>query len=191
MYVLGIDLSEEGVRAANELANAAGLRERLEFRVADMRQRLPLESEMVDAVLCVDSVNHLGERLPVLHEWKRLLRPGGRVLFTDPVVLTGLVTREELDERSMSGPFVFVPPGVNERFIQDAGLQFIEALDTTVETARVAQRWCAARRQREAELAEIEGGDFSATRTHYFALTHRLYLERRLSRIAYLGKRLP
>lgn len=190
LQVIGLDLSEEGVGAANKLAQAAGLEDRVVFHVADMRRRLTLESEIVDAVLCIDSINHLGERLPVLQEWRRILRPGGRVLFTDPVVLTGLVTREELNERSMSGPFVFVPPGANERFIQEAGLQFIEALDTTVETASVAQRWCAARRHRETELAEIEGADFSVARTHYFELAQRLYAERRLSRIAYLGQRL-
>lgn len=189
LRVTGVDLSPEGVETAIAVSRAAGLQDLLAFQVADMRQRLPLGSTDFDAVLCIDSINHLGERTPVLKEWQRILRPGGRLIYTDPVVLTGLVAREELDERSMSGPFVFVPPGANEQFIADAGLELIESLDTTAGTEAVALRWYEARRQRQAALLDLEGEAFATQRTHYFGLCDRLYAERRLARIAFVAQR--
>jgi SAM-dependent methyltransferase len=39
-------------------------------------------------LLCIDAVNHLRDRAGVFDEWVRLLAPGGRVLFTDPITVT-------------------------------------------------------------------------------------------------------
>jgi ubiquinone/menaquinone biosynthesis C-methylase UbiE len=38
----------------------------------------------------------------VLRDWYRVLRPGGRALFTDAMVVTGMVSSEELATRSSS-----------------------------------------------------------------------------------------
>ena len=47
--------------------------------------------------------------------------PGGRMLYAGPVVVTGLVSNEELATRSTTGYFEFCGPGVNERLIRQAG----------------------------------------------------------------------
>jgi len=57
----------------------------------------------------------------VLRDWHRLLRPGGRMLFTDALVITGPMTSEEIANRASIGFYMFVPPGENERLIREAG----------------------------------------------------------------------
>src|SRR5262249_38675767 len=93
---VGVELYEEAVATGRRMARDAGLQDRVTFARADAGRPLPFESESFDAVLCVDAINHLPDRRGVLTEWARLLRPGGRVLFTDPVVLTGPLSSEEI-----------------------------------------------------------------------------------------------
>ena len=78
---------------------------------------LPFPDGAFDAVLSVDAINHLPDRHGTLTEWARLLRPGGRLLFTDALVVTGPVSKPEIDIRSSLGFYLFVPPGVNEAAI--------------------------------------------------------------------------
>jgi ubiquinone/menaquinone biosynthesis C-methylase UbiE len=65
---------------------------RVAFRLGDATQPLPFDDASFDALMCIDSMNHFPNRLEVFREWRRVLRPGGRALFTDPVAITGLVT---------------------------------------------------------------------------------------------------
>ena len=78
-------------------------------------------------------------------------------MFTDPVVVTGLVSNEELAVRSSVGFFLFGPPGVNEQLIADAGLELVKRDDVTENTAAIAGRWHAARADDEEALVKVEG----------------------------------
>jgi SAM-dependent methyltransferase len=128
--VTGIDVNANGVATAN--AHATGTRVR--FERADATSRLPFEAATFDALLCVDAMNHLPNRADVLAEWKRVLKPAGRALWTDPVVITGPVTKDELDARASIGSFLFVPDGVNERLLSTAGFE-LEAREDASEAA--------------------------------------------------------
>jgi SAM-dependent methyltransferase len=182
--VTGIDRNESGVATAARLAEGAS--QRVRFLVADATERLPFEDSSFDAALCIDSMNHFPDRLPVLREWHRVLRPGRRALFTDPVVVTGLVTNDELALRSSIGLFVFAPPQVNERLIGEAGFRLVKQEDVTANAALVADRWRRARQEREEKLLPIEGRERFEGLQRFFDAVHRLTSERRLSRIAYL-----
>ena len=83
----GLDIQPEGIAHANSLAAKRALTNRANFAVADCSGRLPLGDSSFDAVLCIDSISHLPDRFAALSEWCRLLRRGGRLVFTDPVVL--------------------------------------------------------------------------------------------------------
>jgi SAM-dependent methyltransferase len=182
----GLDSNEHGVAAASELASRAGLAGRVRFMVADANLRLPFEGGSFDALLCIDAMNHLLDRLAVLREWHRVLRPGGRAIFTDPVVITGPVTDDELALRSSVGHFLFVPPGVNERLIDQAGLALVRHEDVTENAASVSGRWRQARDAHQASLIETEGEARFEDLQRFFDAVHRLTAERRLSRIVYL-----
>jgi SAM-dependent methyltransferase len=187
--IIGVDSNESGVETATRLAREAGDADRVEFRVADATARLPFDDNQFDALMCIDSMNHFPNRLEVLREWQRVLAPGGRALFTDPVVITGPVTNDELALRSSIGLFVFVPPMLTERFIEDAGMRLIRQEDVTENAAMTAGRWHDARASRRGDLVKIEGEDRFDGLQRFFAAVHRLTRERRLSRFLYVAEK--
>ena len=93
----------------------------------------------------------------VLGEWHRLLKPGGRLLFTDPIVLTGPVTNREVAIRASIGLFVFVPAGLDETMLEQAGFEVERVEDRTQNMAVNAAGWLDARAKRESDLRAIEG----------------------------------
>jgi SAM-dependent methyltransferase len=186
-HVTGIDANESGVKTASE--NSLQTPTRIDFKVADANSELPFADKTFDALLCIDSMNHFPARLNVFREWRRVLRAGGRAVFTDPVVITGPVTNDELALRSLVGLFLFVPPGVNEQLIKDAGLKLVQKEDVTENAARVSGRWHDARERHQDALIKIEGEERFVGLQKFFAAVHRLTSERRLSRIVYLAER--
>jgi SAM-dependent methyltransferase len=189
--VTGIDVNEAGVATATEMAARAGQAEQVRFTVADANARLPFEDESFDALLCIDSMNHFPDRLAVLREWSRVLRPRHRAVFTDPVVITGPVTNDELALRSSIGLFLFVPAEVNEKLIQVAGFRLVRQEDVSESAALVAGRWRDARDAHRDDLRRIEGEERFEGLQIFFDAVHRLTRERRLSRIAYVVEKLP
>ena len=184
--VTGIDASESGVATATAMAARSEQPERMAFSVADANAALPFEDNSFDALLCIDAMNHFPERPAVLREWCRVLRRGGRAVFTDPVVVTGPVSNDELALRSSIGFFLFVPPGVNETLIEQAGLRLLRLEDVTGNAALVSGRWHAARAAHKADLIGFEGEERFEGLQRFFEAVHRLTSERRLSRIVYL-----
>jgi SAM-dependent methyltransferase len=188
--VAGIDVDENAVATAGRRAAKAGAAAPgAEFRRADGNEPLPFADATFDALLCVDAANHFPDRPRVLREWRRVLRPGGRVLFTDPVVVTGPVTSRELALRASIGPFLFAPPGSTERLLDDAGLELLEREDLTDAAAGIARRWHDARAAERDALVRMEGERRFEDLQAFFEITHRLASERRLSRFAYLARR--
>jgi SAM-dependent methyltransferase len=185
-YVTGIDANESGVDTANRALDDTDLRDRITFKVADANRRLPFKDESFDAVVCIDSMNHFPDRRHVFREWHRVLRPGQRAVFTDPVVVTGPVTNEELALRSLVGVFLFVPPGVNEQLIANAGFRLVQKKDVSENAALVPLRWRYARQRYKDALLEIEGEERFEGVQKFLDAVHNLTRERRLSRIVYL-----
>ena len=183
-HVTGVDVNESGVKTAN--ASAAQARTRVCFEVADANAALPFADDTFDALLCIDSLNHFPDRLNVFREWRRVLRAGGRAVFTDPVVITGPVTNDELALRSSIGLFLFVPSGINEQLITEAGLKLIQKEDVSESAALVAGRWRDARERHRDALIRLEREERFDGLQQFFATVQRLTSERRLSRIVYL-----
>ena len=137
--IVGVDLHEDGVANATRMAHEAGLDARASFLRADASEQLPFESGLFDALLCVDAVNHLRGRPRVFGEWVRLLAPSGRVLFTDPITVTGPLGSDEIAVRASIAYFLFVPPGEDERLLREAGLRVLAVEDATENMAAVAE----------------------------------------------------
>ncbi|MEK6335385.1 MAG: methyltransferase domain-containing protein [Acidobacteriota bacterium] len=187
--VTGIDINAHGVATAIQRAKAHGLSERVAFQEVNVGAGLPFPDLTFDAILCIDSANHFPDRLGVLKEWQRILRTGGQAIFTDPVVVTGPVSNEELAVRSSVGYFLFAPPGVNEHLIEAAGLELVRQEDVTENATVVSKRWYDARAEDYDALVRIEGEERFVKLQEFFAAVHRLTSERRLSRFVYLAQK--
>jgi len=187
--VEGIDVEEQGVRTATRQAEEAGLAARVTFRQADAGGPLPYADASFDAIVCVDAINHLPDRHAVLSEWRRLLRPGGRVAFTDPIMVTGPITNEEAAIRSSIGFFLFTPPGYNEAVLAACGFEDVAAEDRTANMARIARAWWEAREAFAADLRKAEGETTFQGQQRFLDVAARLAEERRLSRWAFHARR--
>jgi SAM-dependent methyltransferase len=187
--VHGLDLHAEGVGAASASAAELGLADSAHFRLGDAAQPLPYESAAFDGVICTDAINHLRDRASVLKEWARVLRPGGRLVFTDPVVVTGAVSNEEIAVRSSIGFFLFVPAGYDQALLAEAKFELVEVVDRTENMARTAHDWRRARANREHDLRQIEGDETYEGQQSFLEVTARLASERRLSRLAFRALR--
>ena len=187
--IVGVDLHDDAVANASRIARAAGLDARARFVRADASGKLPFESGSFQALLCIDAINHLRHRPRVFGDWVRLLAPGGRLLFTDPVTVTGPLGSDEIAIRSSIAYFLFVPPGHDERLLREAGLRVVAVEDATENMASVATRWRAARAKRGVALREIEGDERFHGQQRFLEVAARLARERRLSRFVYLAEK--
>jgi SAM-dependent methyltransferase len=186
---VGVDINPHGIEAAETRARDQGLSSLVSFQLADAAQRLPFPDHSFDAIFCNDSINHIPDRLHVFGDWHRVLRPGGRVLVTDPIVVTGQLTKEEMRVRSSIGYFLFTPAGCNERLLAEAGLVVREVRDVTEEMASISRRWREAREELRAALVELEGAEGFEGVQRFLTVAHTLASERRLSRVMYLAMR--
>jgi SAM-dependent methyltransferase len=190
-HVSGVDLHAEGVASAKANAREIGYEGRAHFYHANAAERLAFEDASFDAVTCIDAINHLPDRLHVLTDWYRVLKPGGRLLFTDPIVLTGLITNEEIAIRASIGLFVFAPQDMDETLLRQAGFDVERSEDRTPNMARNAAGWQAARASREEELRKIEGDEAFFGQQRFLATAAKLAEERRLSRFAIVARKRP
>jgi SAM-dependent methyltransferase len=187
--VTGLDINEFGINNSNELARERNLDSRARFQLADASQPLPFKQNTFDAIISNDAMCHVPKRLAVLKEWYRVLKPGGRMLFTDALVITGLVSHEEIARRSSVGYYYYVSPGVNEKMIERAGFELISCDDLTSSAATVSRRWHDARANHREEMIRIEGESNFEGLQEFLWCVHALTSEGRLSRYMYLARK--
>jgi cyclopropane fatty-acyl-phospholipid synthase-like methyltransferase len=187
--LVGIDLHEQAISNANSLAAQHNLKNRTEFRVVNASEALPFPDAHFDAITCVDAINHISNRLSLIAQWARLLKSGGRLLFTDPTTVTGPLTNEEIAVRGSAGSMLFVPKDYDKDVIAQSGLRLLECRDVTSNMAEVAAKRRAAREKRSAAVRQVEGDRTYEAQQAFLAMTSRLAAEGRLSRFVYLSEK--
>jgi ubiquinone/menaquinone biosynthesis C-methylase UbiE len=184
----GVDVHEQAISTANAMATERGMGE-CNFQVADATAPLPFPDATFDAITCIDAVNHLPNRPGVIADWARVLKRGGRMLFTDPITVTGPLTNAETTVRSSIGFFLFVPLGYDEGVISQCGLRLLLKEDVTANMAKIAAARGAARAKRSAELRELEGDQTFEGQQEFFTVAARIAREGRLSRFLYVAEK--
>ena len=187
--VVGIDILAEGIATATELAQERGLGERAAFLRVDAGGQLPFDEGSFDAALSVDAMCHLPDRLHILRELHRVTSAGARILFTDPTIVTGLVTGSEIAARSSIGLYVYSDRSTNEQLLAEAGFELLRREDLTENTAVIAARWHDAREEFRDALVRDEGESTFEGVQRFLSACDLLARERRLSRYAYLAAR--
>ena len=185
----GVDIEEAAIEHAKALAAAAHLPLGATFVVADCSQQLPFDQGEFDVISCIDAIIHLASRREVFADWFRLLMPGGRLILTDACVLTGLVSKEDLDIRASQGKFHIVPAAFNELMLESAGFELRVCKDTTEAVSNLALRLYHARESRRGALLEEEGAGWFESRQAFLQITAELAATGRLSRFLYVAEK--
>ena len=187
--VVGIDVHEQGISTARSLAGKRGLDRTADFQVVDATQPIPFPDGSFDAITCIDAINHLPNRSRVIADWARLLKPGGRLLFTDPITVTGALTNKEIAIRSSTSFYLFVPLGYDQDILAQCGLELLRFENATLNMAEIAERRMAARAKKNSILREIEGDEGYEEQQEFLSITACLAKEGRLSRFLYVAKK--
>jgi SAM-dependent methyltransferase len=187
--IVGLDVNEAGVCSANRLAQERGLTALSRFAKCDVSQKLPFEDITFDAVFSSDVFCHLPGRAGALAEIFRVLKRGGRLLFSDALVMGGMVSHEEIATRSSIGFYFYSPPGENERLLRGAGFCAVRATDTTENAARISAMWQQAREKGKTELVAIEGQATFDGLQRFLSCVHTLMSEKRLLRYLYTASK--
>lgn len=133
--VICVNISETQNKLNRELNRKAGLDGRVEVLHGDF-ENIPVEADSVDVVWSQDAILHSGNRTRVLDEVKRVLKPGGQFIFTDPMqaddcpegVLQPILDRIHLETL---GSFGFYDSELARR-----GFEKLEVIDMTHQLRR-------------------------------------------------------
>lgn len=83
-HVTCVNISETQNRLNRELNDKAGLTGKIDVVYGDF-ENIPADDASMDVVWSQDAILHSGNRRRVLDEVKRVLKPGGQFIFTDPM----------------------------------------------------------------------------------------------------------
>ena len=80
--VTGIDVLEKDIEIArSRLEHRTEAKCNPEFVVSATIDKITLPSDSFDVILCFDVLEHIMEYEKIIPEWKRILRPGGKILI--------------------------------------------------------------------------------------------------------------
>jgi len=187
--ITGLDINASGISNANQLAQSQNLERLVRFEQCDVAQGLPFANESFDAAFSNDVLCHIPDRPKMFSELFRVLRPGARLLFSDALVIGGILSHEEIATRSSIGYYAFSPPEENERLMEQAGFRALHVTDSSESAAGIARRWHDGREKRKQQLVAAEGeADFEGLQ-RFLSCVQLLTSEKRLLRCIYLAEK--
>jgi SAM-dependent methyltransferase len=184
----GLEVSTAALGVARARAASLDVESLISLQQADLNEPLPFARHSFDAAMSLDVVLHLRDRSTLFCEVAKVLRPGGRFLFTDAGVLTGTVSSEEIRRRSVHGYTSFIAPGRNEALLEAAGLRLLETENRTASVLGNAAGRLAAMRAHRRELEEHSGRAEYERQEDYLEIVVELARREAVSRMMYLAE---
>lgn len=135
--VIGVDATEAMLAVAREKVPAA------DFRLGRL-ERLPVDDDAVDLVICTLALTHVEDLEPVMCEFARVVRPGGRMILADMhplATMTGSIAGFPGDDITAGIPYV---PNLTHHVSSyiaaflAAGLMICECVEPRVDEAVLA-----------------------------------------------------
>lgn len=129
--VIGVDMTPEMIKKARQNARKGGYKN-VEFRLGEV-EKLPVEDHSVDAVISNCVINLVPDKKQAFREAFRVLKPGGRIMISDIVLL------KELPERIRESLELYVGclsgAALKEEYlgaVKEAGFQDVKIIDETI-----------------------------------------------------------
>lgn len=185
---VGLELSPSAIQVGYSRASELGIQMLFTAEVADLNEALPSGLGSFDSALAVDVVLHIRDRQALFREVAKALRPGGRFLLTDAGVVTGAVSNEELQLRSVHGYTQFVPAGWNEELLEATGFRVLETEDRTESVLRNANGRLTAMQNHREELERLSGVTSFKSQSAYLTTVAELASRRAVSRVMFLAE---
>ena len=91
--VTGLDITESRYRTAIRLTDMVGLGHLVDFRLGNALE-MPFEEESFDVVMAEEAFCHIPDKPRLIAECARVVRPTGRIAFTD------ILRRDSLDQET-------------------------------------------------------------------------------------------
>jgi len=154
-----VNLSEAQNRRNRAACEQRGLAERVRVLHADFGA-VPLPDQSCDVVWSQDAILHSGDRRGVLAEVRRLLAPGGELVFTDPMQADDCppgALQPVLDRIHLAS---LASPGWYREVLGELGLIELAWIDATPHLVTHYARVRADLERRQAEMVERSGRDY-------------------------------
>ncbi len=127
----GVDATPHMANRAIERIKADGLAERIEIKLGDVTD-IPYTSERFDGVWGEDTWCYVEDKEKLINEAARVLRPGGKIAFTDWLV--GPAGMNETDSERVCNTMKFpymLDQKEYEELLKENGFEILESTDLT------------------------------------------------------------
>ncbi len=157
--VVALNLSEVENERDREMNRAQGLDDRVAVVDASFED-IPSDPDTFDVVWSQDAILHSGDRVKVLEEVARVIKPGGKLVFTDPMqaddcpagVLQPILDRIHLETLGS--------PGFYRQELGRLGFTDIRFEDHTAQLTRHYSRVLAETERREDDLDGLVSAEY-------------------------------
>ncbi|MEM2928016.1 MAG: methyltransferase domain-containing protein [Nitrososphaerota archaeon] len=94
--IVGIDINERMIDRANERAEREKLKNKVEFRIADV-QNIPFEDNIFDIVIGESVLTFIGDKQKAIKECVRVVKKGGYIGFNEETLIKTPPTKEVIE----------------------------------------------------------------------------------------------